>query len=136
VPFFSATGHRFYDCAVQDIALGCCRQARTGYQRQTLNAGRSLNSVTYETWWTKRRLCTKSNMPSVQYRERSDRMAHSTNQSSEFRPQYRVCHPVASLAVLYWSFDTHQDSSFWAKPNAAENKFDRWCQTVSSLPPK
>jgi len=24
-------------------------------------------------------------MPTVQYRERSDRMAHSTNQSSEFR---------------------------------------------------
>ena len=34
-------------------------------------------------FWTKRndpqsRLCTKSNMPTVQYRERSDRMAHST----------------------------------------------------------
>ena len=30
-------------------------------------------------------LCTKSNAPTVQYRERSDRMAHSTNQPSEFR---------------------------------------------------
>ena len=31
------------------------------------------------------RLCTKSNMPTVQYRERSAAVAHSTNQPSDFR---------------------------------------------------
>ena len=45
------------------------------------------------------RLCTKSNMPTVQYRERSDRMAHSTNQPSKFRRNVECA--IAALRSRY-----------------------------------
>jgi len=46
-------------------------------------------------------LCTKSNMATVQYRERSDRMAHSTLRLNSDGWFVECGHPVASLAVLY-----------------------------------
>ena len=90
---------RNVECAIRSLRSRYCTDRSTltkirVFVRSPRSHSNLVDSTLDSTWfvllrgpsrffWTKRndpqsRLCTKSNMPTVQYRERSDRMAHST----------------------------------------------------------